>query len=64
MADGGGNWTWENATSECNMLAINRTWLDEQQYVGHVVDRAVSPVWYLVGVTGTHTWALLLYSSL
>jgi len=51
MANSSGNWT----TMECNMSAINSTWLEKQQYVGHMVDRAVSPVWYLVGVTGKHT---------
>ena len=55
MATESGNWTWDNETSmQCNNSLKNRTWLDEQQYVGHLVDRAVTPVWYLVGVTGAY----------
>jgi len=58
MATGSGNWTWENATNataECNTstVAVNTSWLDEQLYAGQMVDRCVTPVWYLVGVIGT-----------
>jgi len=54
MAVGSGNWTWENeSSSDCDSSGANTTWLDAQLYPGLVVDRSVSPVWYLVGVTGT-----------
>ena len=59
MATGSSNWTFDNATvegaGECNDSLINTTWLDERMYPGQLVDRIVSPIWYLVGVTGqTH----------
>ena len=48
-----GNWTLENATEpECNGTEVDTTWLDAKLYPGQVVDRVVSPVWYVVGVTG------------
>jgi len=57
MAAGSGNWTLENATNassgECNSSAMNTTWLETQMYPGQMVDRVITPVWYLVGVTGT-----------
>jgi len=54
METGSGNWTWDNGTVEveCNKSLENRTWLGEQLHTGQMVDQAVSPVWYLVGVTG------------
>jgi len=57
MATGSGNWTWDNETieaaaGECNDSLANSTWLDEQMYTVQLVDRAVTPVWYLVGITG------------
>ena len=56
MADGSGNWTWDNETAdvigECNMSLVNTTWLESQMYAGKMVDRAVTPVWYLVGIIG------------
>jgi len=56
MVTGDGNWTSDNdtmeVTRECNSSLKNTTWLDAQMYTGQLVDRSITPLWYLVGITG------------
>lgn len=34
------------------MADVNSTWLNDQRHAAYVIDKAISPIWYTVGIAG------------
>lgn len=44
----------ENGSLDCNesLIAFNKEWSENQLFPSTVIDRSVTPIWYIVGITG------------